>query len=147
VTHLRWLGAGDADAVLAASGLFDDAPTPEWTQLFLSRPGHHLAVAYVDDVPAGFVTGVEMTHPDKGTEMFLYELGVDEAYRGRGIGRALTQALAARARERGSYGMWTLTGPDNEAGQRTYGSAGATDRGRQIMLDWQFADPTPGAGH
>jgi ribosomal protein S18 acetylase RimI-like enzyme len=44
------------------------------------------------------VTGVEMTHPDKGTEMFLYELGVADEHQGRGIGRALVSALADLAR-------------------------------------------------
>ena len=29
------------------------------------------------ELPVGMVTGVETTHPDKGTEMFLYELSVD----------------------------------------------------------------------
>jgi hypothetical protein len=29
-----------------------------------------LLVAYLDDAPVGMTTGVEMTHPDKGTEMF-----------------------------------------------------------------------------
>ena len=32
-----------------------------------------------------------MCHPDKGTEMLLYELGVDESYRRRGIGRVVAQ--------------------------------------------------------
>jgi ribosomal protein S18 acetylase RimI-like enzyme len=137
--QLRWLGPSDVGAVLAAGALFDHPPTQEWTVDFLSRPGHHLCLATVDTVPAGFVTGVEMTHPDKGTEMFLYELGVDEAFRGRGIGRALTEALAQRARARGCYGMWTLTEPGNMAARRTYVSTGGTDRGEQIMLDWNLA--------
>jgi ribosomal protein S18 acetylase RimI-like enzyme len=138
MSDLRWLGTADVAAVLAAAALFDEPPTPQWTETFLSRPGHHLCLAYVDGVPAGFVTGVEMTHPDKGTEMFLYELGVDEAYRGRGIGRALTEALAQRAAQRGCYGMWTLTDPSNEAARRTYTSAGAVDRKSQVMLEWVF---------
>jgi ribosomal protein S18 acetylase RimI-like enzyme len=137
--EIRWLALDDAAAVLAAGHLFDDPPTPQWSADFLSRPGHHLCIAYVDGEPAGFVSGVELCHPDKGTEVFLYELGVDEAFRGRGIGRALTQALAQLARDLGCYGMWTLTEPENTAARRTYVSAGGTDRGESILLDWRLA--------
>jgi hypothetical protein len=59
------------EPVMAAGHLFDDAPLPEATERFLAAEGHHLLIGYADGVPAGMVTGVEMTHPDKGTEMFL----------------------------------------------------------------------------
>jgi ribosomal protein S18 acetylase RimI-like enzyme len=126
------------DDVVAAGGLFDHRPWPEWAARFLSSPGHHLLLAYQDGVPAGMVTGVELTHPDKGTEMFLYELGVDEAHRGRGIGKALVAALAELAREHGCYGMWVLTDDDNPAALATYRGAGAGDESRQVMLSWSF---------
>src|SRR4051794_19545897 len=112
--ELRWMGEGDHDddvaRIVAASALFDEAARPEWARRFLEQAGHHLCIAYEEGgEPAGFVSGVEMTHPDKGTEMFLYELGVDEQFRGRGVGRALVGALADRASERGCYDMWVLT--------------------------------------
>jgi ribosomal protein S18 acetylase RimI-like enzyme len=144
VAELRWLSPDDVAAVLGAADVFDEAPTQEWARDFLSRPGHHLCLAYVDGRPAGFVSGVEMTHPDKGTEMFLYELGVEEPYRGHGIGRALVTALADLAREHGCYGMWTLTDETNEAARRSYGSTGAVERGPQLMLDWRFAGQADG---
>src|SRR5918996_5853558 len=103
--NLRWLSAGDVDDAVAASHLFDYKVRAEWASSFLDDPRHHLCIAYVEGEPAGMVTGVEMTHPDKGTEMFLYELGVDERFRGRGAGRALVSALAELARARGCYGM------------------------------------------
>ena len=71
----------DADAVVAASHLFDYDARSEWVERFLAQPDHHLGLAYVDEAPAGFVSGVEVTHPDKGTEMFLYELAVDARFR------------------------------------------------------------------
>ncbi len=49
---------------------------------FLAQPGHHLGIAYVDGSPAGFISGVELTHADKGTEMFLNELAVDVSFSG-----------------------------------------------------------------
>ena len=78
------------------------------------------------------MSGVETTHPDKGTEMFLYELGVDDAFRGRGIATALVEALAAHARGLGCHGMWVLTEEDNAVARRTYRAAGgAEDRPRR----------------
>ena len=130
----------DVDRVCAASHLFDHDARSDWAQRFFDQPTHHLCIAYEDAEPAGFVSGVEMTHPDKGTEMFLYELGVDERFRGRGIGKTLVAGLADLARQRGCYGMWVLTDADNAAGVATYESAGAGDPSPQLMLTWHFPD-------
>ena len=128
MTEIRRLGPGDDALVVAAEHLFDGPARPDATARFLGEPGHHLLVAYDGERPVGMVTGVETTHPDKGTEMFLYELAVDEAARGRGIGRALVTALAELARETGCYGMWVLTDDDNAAAVRTYTAAGSSSR-------------------
>jgi ribosomal protein S18 acetylase RimI-like enzyme len=79
-----------------------------------------------------------MTHPDKGTEMFLYELGVAEQHQRQGVGRALVDALRAIAVERGCYGMWVLTDDDNVAALATYRAAGAGEPEPQVMLSWTF---------
>jgi ribosomal protein S18 acetylase RimI-like enzyme len=135
--------------VLAAAVLFDGPPRPDATRRFLAEPTHHLLLAWLDGAPeaAGFVTGVETTHPDKGTEMFLYELGVAEGARGRGVGRALVEALAELARERDCYAMWTATETDNVAAQRTYASAGARILEPHPIVEWRFGArgaPAPG---
>lgn len=127
------------DEVAAADEVFDGQSRPDWTRRFLDAPGHHLLVAYAGGVVAGMVTGVETTHPDKGTEMFLYELGVLDEFQNRGIGRALVAALASLARERGCYGMWVLTEHDNVAALKAYGAAGGVQDGRPVMLSWTFA--------
>lgn len=123
---------------MAAAALFDEPPTRASADRFLARAGHHLLVAVVEGADAGFVSGVEMTHPDKGTEMLVYELGVDDPYQRQGIGRALVAALAEVAREAGCYGMWVLTDPDNEAALATYARAGGTATGAQVLLEWAF---------
>ncbi len=135
---IRRLRAGDEQAVLAAGSLFDDAPRLDATRRFLAEPNHHLLIAYRDDQPVGFVSGVETTHPDKGTELFLYELGVDEPARRQGIGRALVEALADLARERGCYGMWTGTEATNAAALATYRSAGSRASEGTVILDWDL---------
>jgi ribosomal protein S18 acetylase RimI-like enzyme len=136
--ELRWLGPGDLDDLVAAQHLLDAPVVPEAARRFLDESTSHLCIAYEEGAPAGFVSGVELTHPDKGTELFLYELGVDEAFRRQGIGTALVRALAERGRERGCSGMWVLTDHDNEAAMATYRRAGGGDDGDQVMLSWDL---------
>jgi ribosomal protein S18 acetylase RimI-like enzyme len=136
--EVRRLGPGDEEAVHAARSLFDGPPESRATQRFLAEPTHHLLVAYDGDAPLGFVSGVELTHPDKGTEMFLYELGVDESARGRGVGRTLVQALADLAREAGCYDMWVLADGDNAAARATYARAGGRETSQPVLLEWEF---------
>jgi ribosomal protein S18 acetylase RimI-like enzyme len=136
--RIQRLGTGDDAKVAQASALFDGPTRADATRRFLGERGHHLLIAYLGDTPAGFVTGVELTHPDKGTEMFLYELGVAEAHRRRGIGTALVAALVRLAQEAGCYGMWVLTDQDNRAALATYEAAGAAREPDTVMLGWDF---------
>jgi ribosomal protein S18 acetylase RimI-like enzyme len=131
----------EPEAVEVAGHLFDAPVRREASERFLADDRHHLLIAYVDDVPAGMVTGVEMTHPDKGTEMFLYELGVDEPFRGRGIGQALVAALADLARERDCYGMWVITSQDNPVARAAYARAGGAPEANQVVFTWAFNQP------
>jgi ribosomal protein S18 acetylase RimI-like enzyme len=136
---VRSLGPGDEGAVLAAGDLFDEAPQPATTRQFLADDRHHLLIAYDEaEQPVGFVSGVETIHPDKGTEMFLYELGVDPPARRHGVGRTLVEALLALARERGCYGMWTATEAGNVAARATYDRAGAKTETGDVTLVWDF---------
>jgi ribosomal protein S18 acetylase RimI-like enzyme len=128
----------DVAGVEAAAHLFDERPRRDATERFLASPTHHLLFAYDGARPVGFVTGVEETHPDKGTEMFLYELAVEERARDQGIGRALVAELATIARERGCYGMYVFTATDNAAAIRAYGAAGGVGAGTSLMLEWTF---------
>ena len=131
----------EAAAIEEAAPLFDHPIRRAASARFLDSDIHHLLLAYVDGRPVGMVSGVELTHPDKGTEMFLYELGVDDAYRRRGIATALVDELAALARKRGCYGMWVLTDRDNPAALATYRRAGAQGDSDHVMFEWEW--PTP----
>ncbi|MEV3857138.1 GNAT family N-acetyltransferase [Streptomyces sp. NPDC050095] len=131
--------------LVAAGDLFDSPTRPDAARDFLSAPGHHLYLAYdtSDDAPdgarpIGFISGVETVHPDKGREMFLYELAVDEAYRRRGIGRALIRTLADLAAELGCYDMWVGVDTDNDVALAAYRSAGGTDEGPCRVITWDF---------
>jgi GNAT superfamily N-acetyltransferase len=79
-------------------------------------------------------------HPDQGSELLLYELGVDASVRRRVGGRALAEALRALARPRGCYGMYTLADDDNTPAHATYASAGGRATSRPVMIDWDLAN-------
>lgn len=122
-----------------AADLFDQPPQQAWVGSFLRDPTHHLLIACRDGRPVGFVTGVETTHPDKGTEMFVYELAVARDERRRGVAKALLSELTAIAREHHCYGMWVLTDSDNTAALAAYWSAGATAESEHVMLTWDWS--------
>ncbi|MFZ0248998.1 MAG: GNAT family N-acetyltransferase [Acidimicrobiales bacterium] len=136
--EIRECRPGDDGLVAAASHLFDGPARPGATARFLAGAGHHLLLAYEEERAVGFVSGVEVTHPDKGTEMFLYELAVEEPFRRRGIGRALVDRLAALARQAGCYGMWVITDHDNAAARATYEGAGGLPETGQVVEVWTF---------
>ena len=135
----------DPSAVHVAAELFDGPPLAAATERFLTQPDHHLLFAYLGDRPVGMISGVELTHPDKGTEMFVYELGVLPAARLRGVGTALVRALGDLARARGCYGMWVGTEVGNEAALATYRRAGATEEAPFVLLNWDLTGGDPAA--
>src|ERR1700730_15548228 len=135
------MGAGDDGRVMAAGHLFDSPARSEAVIRFLADPSHHLFIAYLGGAPVGFVSGVELTHPDKGTEMFLYELGVDKAHQRKGIGTELVKALEEVARSQGCYGMWVLADDDNAAAGSTYRKAGGEAESQPVMFSWRFDRP------
>jgi len=57
--------------------------------------------------------------------VLMNDLYVVEAHRGEGIGRALIEASAAVARERGAHQLEWVTSPDNETARRLYDTTGA----------------------
>jgi ribosomal protein S18 acetylase RimI-like enzyme len=138
------MGPGDDERVTAAAHLFDDAPKPAALSRFLADPTHHLLIAYSAEVPAGFVSGVEVTHPDKGTEMFLYELAVDPSHQRQGIGTGLVTALRDLAAQKGCYDMWVLTDDDNKPALNTYRKSGTMESSSHVMLTWRFANKPKG---
>jgi ribosomal protein S18 acetylase RimI-like enzyme len=134
--EIRRVGADDVQLVVAAEHLFDAPADAAAARRFLDSPVHHLLLALQAGRPVGFVSGVELTHPDKGTEMFLYELAVETSHQRRGIGRRLVTALRELAATRGCYGMWVGVDPDNAAARATYRSAAAEQPQPALIFNW-----------
>lgn len=125
---------GDEDEIARFEEAFDNEVLPEETRRFLEDGRHHLLLGYVDDRPAGFLSAVEVFHPDKRTELFLNEVGVMEGARRRGVARALVDELKRIARERGCVSIWVLTDEDNAAAMRLYRSTGGVWNGDPVVM-------------
>jgi len=65
----------------------------------------------------------------------MNDLYVRRAARGGGLGRALIEASAAVARERGAHHLQWVTAPDNETAQRLYDSTGAV---REPSIEYEL---------
>ena len=128
----------DVQTLERGAELFDERPDRDGASRFLNTPGHHLLFAFEDELPVGFASGAELIHPDKGTEMYLNELGVDDQFQGHGIATQLVEAMIDLAKELGCRGMWDVTEPDNAAAIATYRRAGADDVSPCVIFGWTF---------
>jgi ribosomal protein S18 acetylase RimI-like enzyme len=138
---VRALSVADEELLREAAGLFDHPLDPAAARAFLADERHHLLVAYVEDSPAGFVSAVELLHPDKPRpEMLLYELGVADAFRRRGVGTALMAALVEVCHRRGCGELFVLTEPSNEAAKGLYAKVGGTREPDAVMFTWDWRD-------
>ena len=132
-----------ADRVAEAAALFDHPIDVRATAAFLADDRHHLLLGYVDGRPAGFVTAIELLHPDKPRpEMFLYELGVEPEFRRRGVATALMQRLVQLCHERGCGEMFVLTDDENVAAHATYRRAGGKPEPAGVMFHWEWPGNT-----
>jgi ribosomal protein S18 acetylase RimI-like enzyme len=125
--------------IRTAAHLFDNPIDDDALAAFVAREGHHLLLAVYEGRSIGFVSAVELVHPDKGMEWFIYELGVDDGFRRRGVAKRLVEEVERLAREAGAYGMFVLTDLDNEGAQRTYLSTGGEGPQPGVLFDWRFA--------
>lgn len=108
--EIRKLLPGD-EGVLdnVAPGVFDEPIRPDLARRFLETSNYRIFVALDGDLVVGMVTGFTHFHPDKDEEFFVNELGVDDAYRRRGIGEQLLRTILAEARAMGCPDAWLGT--------------------------------------
>ena len=131
---------GAEHSVLKAAHLFDHQVHESAVRAFLADDRHHLLIAYVEGRPAGFVSAVELLHPDKmKPETFLYELGVDPEFRRIGVATKLVSELIRLCRDRGCGEMFVLTDEANDAAMATYRKAGGRREPDQVMFYWPWS--------
>ncbi|MDQ3652355.1 MAG: GNAT family N-acetyltransferase [Acidobacteriota bacterium] len=138
---IRVLGPLDASVLdHVAPEVFDHAVQPHLVAEFLADPRHHIVVALMNQQVVGMASAVHYIHPDKPSELWVNEVGVAPAYRGRGIGRQLLQALFELGRELGCSEAWLGTEPSNHAARRLYAAVGGKEE-PMVYVTFQL---TPG---
>jgi len=135
---------GPADAAVIARvvpDVFDHAPDARWTAEFLNDSRHHIAVAIDAGSVVGIASAVHYVHPDKAPELWINEVGVATAHRGRGIGRRLVHAVLQHGRELGCASAWVLADQSNAPAHRLYEAAGGEPAPElSVMFNFRLTD-------
>lgn len=92
---------------------------------FLATEGAVSYLAVLDGDVVGWCWGQHMIRPDRTSMMYLHELEVAEAFRRRGLGRALVEAFIDAGRALGATKMFLTTGEANTAARELYEQLGA----------------------
>lgn len=91
---------------------------------FLEDPSTIAFVAVEDGAVVGWVWGWRQRHVCGYSQVQLYEVGVAEPARRRGIGRALLMAFREHAIREGHRRMWLFTDEDNQPAKALYEATG-----------------------
>ena len=104
---------------------------------FGSQPKFRSLIAEWDGETIGYAVFFGIYSTLKGSGIFLEDLYVREAFRGRGIGRALLCQVARIARQEGSYGIRWEVLAWNESAVKFYKSLDGKffDEWRQVLLE------------
>jgi len=125
---IRVLERGDESVLeTVAQDVFDNPIQPALARAFLDDDRHHIAVAVDDGCVVGFASGVDYIHPDKPRELWINEVGVALTHRGKGLGKAVLQALLNAGKAKGCRAAWVLTDRGNKGAMALYTSAGGAE--------------------
>ena len=133
--RVRRFEAADHSAVLALAPRLTEGVAPwrprelvlsavtGWVVEALQRAGEPrrlVLVADLDGTVVGFVAGEERAHWSGDPELYVGELAVDPQHEGRGVGRALIDAVSEHARALGLHTISLDTGAANTNARAFY---------------------------
>ena len=101
------------------------APTFEEMEKLLADENYHLLIAEIDGEIAGMLSLVIVNIPT-GRKTWIEDVVVDEAMRGRSLGRLLVEKAVAHAHTLGPGSLMLTSRPSREAANALYRSCGFT---------------------
>lgn len=109
-----------------------DGKSGEWNleniKTFLDTPNTIFLLGYVGDEVAGMISAYVLPRMDSNkSEVFFYEIGVNENYRGKGVARKLIERLKQIAKDEGIKEMFVLTNRSNIPAMNLYKSTGGVE--------------------
>jgi len=100
----------------------------------LATPGHHVFVLEVGGERVGRLWLAEREIDGRRT-IFIYDINIDAAHRGRGLGRAAMEQAEVEARRLGVDRIELNVFGGNEVARRLYASMGYIDRAVRMAKD------------
>ncbi len=121
----------------ASKLLCESETTVEHFKQFLVQG--YLLVALDQQTPVGFLSAYRLPlFQNKVTELFIYEVEVDENYRRQGVGSMMLKYILELAKKEGLECPWVLTNKSNPTAVKFYESLGGKiAEGDELMIEWK----------
>src|SRR5690606_10206115 len=139
MTAVRRLGPGDIAAMRALNALYArafqdpetygfDRPDDDWLAKQLGKDAIILLVAEAEGRVVGGITAYELPKLERAcSEIYLYDLAVDEAYRRRGVATALIAELQHIADRTGAWVVFVQADYGDDPAVALYTKLGARE--------------------
>jgi phosphinothricin acetyltransferase len=122
-----------AEGIATRNATFDTEP-PSWEEFDAERLSGHRFVAVKDGEVVGWIAASPTSSRECYAGVVEHSVYVAAAARGRGIGRALLEALIESTEEAGIWTIQTSVFPENEATLRLHERAGFRVVGRRERI-------------
>jgi len=122
-----------AEGIASGNATFETA-TPSWEEFDSGRLGDHRLVAVEDGLVVGWAALSATSTRECYAGVVEHSVYVAETVRGRGVGRALLEALVASADAAGLWTIQTSIFPANEASLALHDRAGFRVVGRRERI-------------
>jgi ribosomal protein S18 acetylase RimI-like enzyme len=104
----------------------------------LENPACYFIVCLTDATPVGYLSAFSFPAIDDDcSQVYLYDIVVDEQHRRKGIGSRMIEELKRQCKEDGADHIWVGTSLDNEAAQKTFEGTGA-GRERETYIEYIY---------